>query len=106
MSSIQERDEWLELLKQSEPRQYEYLSGIDPVKWQNSVQMGNGLCTFNTHTNNVAEGVGASLCKIELDFLPIRFRAPYALIEGVMQMFTDKSCSPWPFRRLVRGLPL
>jgi hypothetical protein len=94
VASIVERDEWWELLRQSEPRQYEYLSGIEPAKWQNCVQMGCGLRTFNSHTNNVAEWVGASLCKVELDFLPIRFRAPYAMIEGIIQMFSDKSCIP------------
>jgi hypothetical protein len=31
------------------------------------------------------------LCSAELDHLPIRFRAPYAMIEGVLQMFSDKS---------------
>lgn len=91
VASLEERDEWWDLLRHCEPGQFAYLSGINALKWQNSVQIQHGIRTFYTRTNNVAEGVGASMCKIELGLLPIRFRAPYAMIEGVLQLFCSKS---------------
>ena len=91
VATISERDEWLEMLKQCEPLQYAYLSRIDSRSWQNAEQIKSGIRTHSTRTNNVVEGVGHSMCRAELGQLPIRYRAPYAMIHGILQMFSDRA---------------
>ena len=90
-ATISERDDWLEMLKKCEPLQYAYLSQLNSVTWQNAEQLLLGIRTHCTRTNNVAEGVGNILCKEELSELPIRYRAPYAMIEGILQLFCDRA---------------
>ena len=90
-ATVSERDAWWEMLKQCEPRQYEYLSRLDKVTWQNAEQLRLGIRTHHTRTNNVVEGIGNSMCKQELGDLPIRYRAPYSMIHGILQMFCDRS---------------
>jgi len=91
VASLAERDEWWDMLKSSEPVQAAYLQDIDRAAWQNSERIARGFMTHFTTTNNVAEQVGQLFCKEELQALPIRFRAPYPLLHGLLQLFCSKS---------------
>ena len=90
-ATIAERDDWWEMLKKCEPLQHDYLSQIERVTWQNAEQLLLGIHTHCTRTNNIAEGVGNTLCKEELGDLPIRYRAPYSMIHGILQLFCDRA---------------
>ena len=89
--TLLERDDWWGLLCRAEPRVADYLLNISPIKYQNSEQLAAGFMTHFTSTNNVAEGVGHTMCSKVLHDLPIRYRAPYQLVKGLLQLFCDRS---------------
>ena len=72
VASLDERDQWWQMLESCEPKQADYLRLIPPITWQTSEQIARGIQTHFTSTNNVAEGMGFSFLRQELGEVPIR----------------------------------
>jgi len=89
--TLQERDEWWEMLERTEPRQAAFLKDIPKIKWQVAEQLAAGIMTHSTVTNNLAEGIGHTLCRKELGDLPIRYRSPAGVVRGLLELFSERS---------------
>ena len=72
------------MLVKAEPLQAAYLKEIDNIKWQAAEQLAAGIRTHATITNNLAEGVGHTLCTTELRDLPNRYRSPAGEWSGLL----------------------